>query len=239
MSARLTVHEAAAGAHAAYRNALDLLHDAIHLYNANRYARAVALFILAIEEASKPAIFACIAATDDEEKREEFWQQLKSHRARTCPARSPSPCKSWPSSSARRCRPTTGWRLYGRRAEGARPVEARCALLQARTARVVGGSRKEKVRFLFAMRLSEIAASCVAAAELNPVLHEQGMTLFVRHIGPALRANAGFREADLAYRKAVIDAKLAPEGGPTRASIPGSVGAARALACRQRGSRAG
>ena len=69
-----------------------------------------------------------------------------------------------------------------------------------------------KMQFPLAMRLSEIAASCVVAAEHNPVIHEVGMTLFVQHIGPALRANDGFREAALAYREAVIDAKLAPEG---------------------------
>ena len=72
MSTRLSVQEAAAGARAAYRNALEVLRDALHLHEAHRPARAVALFILAIEEASKPSILAFIAASDDDKKREEF-----------------------------------------------------------------------------------------------------------------------------------------------------------------------
>lgn len=212
MSARLTVHEAAAGAHAAYRNALDLLHDAIHLYNANRYARAVALFILAIEEASKPAIFACIAATADEEKREEFWQQLKSHRAKNLPGALPFAVQELAIEFGKTLPPNDRLAAVWKDGPKALDLLKQDALYSRQDGESGWWIPKEKVRFLFAMRLSEIAASCVAAAELNPVLHEQGMTLFVRHIGPALRANAGFREADLAYRKAVIDAKLAPEG---------------------------
>lgn len=212
MSTRLTVQEAAAGAHAAYRNALDLLQDAIYLYDASRYARAVALFILAIEEASKPAIFACIAASDDDAKRGEFWQQLKSHRAKNMPGALPFAVQELAIEFGRTMPPDD--RLADAWKNGPKALDL---LKQDATYSRQDGEGgwwipKEKVRFLLAMRLSEIAASCVVAAEKNPVIHEQGMALFVQHIGPAIRADAGFRDAFRAYGAAVVAAGLADAG---------------------------
>jgi hypothetical protein len=69
-----------------------------------------------------------------------------------------------------------------------------------------------EIRFTLAMRLSEIAGSCVVAAEKNPVIHARGMALFVQHMGPAIRAGTGFRDAIRAYTAAVVAAGLAVEG---------------------------
>jgi AbiV family abortive infection protein len=212
MSARLTVQDAAAGAHAAYRNALDLLRDAIHLYEANRYARAVALFILAIEEASKPSILAFIAATDDDAKREEFWKQFTWHRAKNPPGALPFAVQELAIEFGKTMPPDDRFAAAWKDGPRALDLLKQDALYTRQDGSGGWTNPSEKVRLLLAMRLSEIAASCVAAAEQNPVIQEAGMALFVHHVGPALRANAGFREADLAYRKAVIDAKLAPPG---------------------------
>lgn len=193
-------------------NALDLLHDAIHLYNANRYARAVALFILAIEEASKPSILAFIAATDDDAKREEFWKQFTWHRAKNMPGALPFAVQELAIEFGKTIPPNNRFAAAWKDGPKALDLLKQDALYTRQDGAGGWTIPNEQVRFTLAMRLSEIAASRVAAAEQNPVIREEGMALFVQHVGPAIRANAGFREADLAYRKAVIDAKLAPPG---------------------------
>lgn len=212
MSTRLTVKQAAAGAHAAYRNAVDLLHDAMHLYEANRYARAVALFILAIEEASKPSILAFIATTDDDAKREKFWKQLTSHRAKNLPGALPFAVLELAIEFGKAMPPDD--RLAAAWKDGPKALDLlKQDALYTRQAGAGGWTiPNENVPFTLAIRLSEIAAACVAAVEQNPVIHEEGMALFVHHVGPALRANAGLWEAYLAYREAVIHAELAPPG---------------------------
>ena len=189
-----------------------MLRDAMHLYDANRYARAVALFILAIEEATKPTIFACIAASDEDAKREEFWHQLKSHRAKNIPGSLPFVVQELAIEFGKTMPPDD--RLADAWKDG--PMALDLLKQDALYSRQVGKGGwwipEVQVRFPLAMRLSEIAASCVVAAEKHPVIHEQGMALFVRHIGPAIRADAGFRDAFHTYSWAVVAAGLAEAG---------------------------
>jgi AbiV family abortive infection protein len=76
---KLSPERAAKGMNAAIDNSKSLLEDAILLYDNDRYERAVALSILAIEEAGKPSILRSILLEDDPKLLKKEWQNYRRH----------------------------------------------------------------------------------------------------------------------------------------------------------------
>ena len=77
---KLTPDKAAKGIKAAIENSKSLLADAELLYENKRYERAVALAILAIEEAGKPSIIRGIILEDDPKQLKEQWYNYRNHK---------------------------------------------------------------------------------------------------------------------------------------------------------------
>jgi len=67
-----------------YKNALDLLDDASLLFENGRYARAVSLAVLAMEEYGKSMIIATKASLDltDDQEWKVFWKRFRDHDAK-------------------------------------------------------------------------------------------------------------------------------------------------------------
>lgn len=78
-SQKLSPEKAAKGINAAIDNSKALLDDAILLFDNERYERAVALSILAIEEAGKPSIIRSILLEDDPKELKKEWQNYRRH----------------------------------------------------------------------------------------------------------------------------------------------------------------
>lgn len=76
---KLSPERAAKGMNAAIDNSKSLLEDAILLYDNDRYERAVALSILAIEEAGKPSILRSILLEEDPKLLKKEWQNYRRH----------------------------------------------------------------------------------------------------------------------------------------------------------------
>lgn len=76
---KLTPSSAAIGIKAAIENSKALLADAILLFDNKRYERAVALAILGIEEAGKPAILRSIILEEDLKNLKTEWQNYRRH----------------------------------------------------------------------------------------------------------------------------------------------------------------
>jgi AbiV family abortive infection protein len=76
---RLTPAQAARGIEAAINNANALVADALLLLQNQRWSRATALAILAIEEAGKPGIVRAILLARNEEELREEWKSYRSH----------------------------------------------------------------------------------------------------------------------------------------------------------------
>lgn len=76
---KLSPERAAEGINAAIDNSKSLLADAILLFDNERYERAVALSILAIEEAGKPSIIRSILLEDDPKSLKKEWQNYRRH----------------------------------------------------------------------------------------------------------------------------------------------------------------
>lgn len=76
---KLSPERAAKGIIAAIDNSKSLLSDAILLFDNERYERAVALSILAIEEAGKPPIIRSILLEDDPKSLKKEWQNYRRH----------------------------------------------------------------------------------------------------------------------------------------------------------------
>lgn len=77
--AKLTTAQAARGIQAAEKNARDLLDDAEILYKHKKWSRACALAILAVEEASKPALLRGVILADNEDDLRKAWRHYRSH----------------------------------------------------------------------------------------------------------------------------------------------------------------
>jgi AbiV family abortive infection protein len=75
----LTPDTAAEGMKAALENAKSLYEDAVILFQNNRYPRATALAILAIEEAGKLSILRLILLSDDPIELKKNWQDYRRH----------------------------------------------------------------------------------------------------------------------------------------------------------------
>jgi len=75
----LTPENAAKGIKAAIENSKSLLSDALLLFDNERYERTVALAILAIEEAGKPAILRSIMLENDPKQLKKEWQNYRRH----------------------------------------------------------------------------------------------------------------------------------------------------------------
>ncbi|MBI4020806.1 MAG: AbiV family abortive infection protein [Candidatus Aenigmarchaeota archaeon] len=78
-SDHLTIEEAAKGIQAAIANASSLLRDAQILFDSQRYERACALAILAIEETGKPAILRALLLEKDSSQIRKEWKNYRSH----------------------------------------------------------------------------------------------------------------------------------------------------------------
>jgi len=78
----LTDEDAARGSNLAVENARRLYADARLLLTNRRYASAVALAILAIEESGKVPILLDIASTQDAEMLRRFWRDYRSHTSK-------------------------------------------------------------------------------------------------------------------------------------------------------------
>lgn len=76
---KLSPERAAEGINAAIVNSKALLDDALLLFDNERYERAVALSILAIEEAGKPSIIRSILLEDDPKSLKKEWQNYRRH----------------------------------------------------------------------------------------------------------------------------------------------------------------
>ena len=76
---KLTPSSAAKGIKAAIENSKALLADALLLFDNRRYERAVALAILGIEEAGKPAILRSIILEEDLKILKKEWQNYRRH----------------------------------------------------------------------------------------------------------------------------------------------------------------
>jgi AbiV family abortive infection protein len=76
---KLTPDDAAKGISAAIENSKSLLADALLLFDNGRYERAVALAILGIEEAGKPAVLRSIILEDDPKQLKKEWQNYRRH----------------------------------------------------------------------------------------------------------------------------------------------------------------
>ena len=74
--------KASEGIKAANDTAKSLLDDAILLFENKRYARAIALAILSIEESGKPAILRSILLEDDVKEINECWKSYRRHNAK-------------------------------------------------------------------------------------------------------------------------------------------------------------
>jgi len=75
----LTPEQIAAGMNAAGRNAIRLLQDAELLLEAKRYPSAIALAILAIEEAGKMPILRALSVAQDSDAIRQSWRDYRSH----------------------------------------------------------------------------------------------------------------------------------------------------------------
>jgi AbiV family abortive infection protein len=80
---RLTVEEAVQGIETARQNANDLLRDAELLFQHNRWARASALAILAIEERGKFYWILAAAASDEPATLKRVWKRFNTHLMKT------------------------------------------------------------------------------------------------------------------------------------------------------------
>ncbi|MEP3112645.1 AbiV family abortive infection protein [Nisaea sp.] len=78
---KLTLQEATDGMNAAIKNALRLLNDAEILIKHERYATALSLSILAIEEAGKITILRQMLTCEDGEE-DRIWKSYRNHRAK-------------------------------------------------------------------------------------------------------------------------------------------------------------
>jgi AbiV family abortive infection protein len=76
---RLTPVKIAEGMNAAERNAKRLAEDARFLFQANRFASAAALAVLAIEEAGKSAVLRGMSVAKTEEDVRKAWKEFRSH----------------------------------------------------------------------------------------------------------------------------------------------------------------
>ena len=76
---KLTLKKAAEGIRIAVENSKSLLADASLLYDNERYERATALAILAIEENGKPKIIREILLEDDQRKLKAKWKEYRQH----------------------------------------------------------------------------------------------------------------------------------------------------------------
>jgi AbiV family abortive infection protein len=79
---RLAASEIAAGMNAARANATRLVNDAKILLDKGRYPSALALAILAIEEAGKTSILRALALTRSEEELKQAWREYRSHTSK-------------------------------------------------------------------------------------------------------------------------------------------------------------
>lgn len=75
----LSPAQAAAGMNAARRNAIRLASDARTLLEGGRLPTAVALAVLAVEEAGKISILRAVALARDEKEAGETWKEYRSH----------------------------------------------------------------------------------------------------------------------------------------------------------------
>jgi AbiV family abortive infection protein len=75
----LNAVEIAAGMNAAAQNAKRLAEDARLLFDNQRYASALALAVLSIEESGKSRIFRELALARDEKELRECWREYRSH----------------------------------------------------------------------------------------------------------------------------------------------------------------
>lgn len=78
---RLTIQEAADGMNAAIQNAARLIRDAEILFQNERYATALSLSILAIEESGKVTIIRFLLACPDDQIKS-AWKDYRNHRAK-------------------------------------------------------------------------------------------------------------------------------------------------------------
>ncbi|WP_028206100.1 AbiV family abortive infection protein [Paraburkholderia nodosa] len=76
---RLTLEQIAEGMNAAAKNAIRLVEDARVLLAAERYPSALALAILAIEEAGKLSILRSMVTAKDDEQLAKLWKDYRSH----------------------------------------------------------------------------------------------------------------------------------------------------------------
>ena len=79
---QLTPEQAAQGIQVALKNAHSLLLEAELLLENQRWPRATALAILAIEEADKPTRLRCLLLARDEKELKEEWRNFRSHTAK-------------------------------------------------------------------------------------------------------------------------------------------------------------
>lgn len=81
-SQSLNIKQAAEGIKVAIENSQDLLSDALLLFENGRYPRAVALAILAIEEAAKPSIIRSIILENEPSQYKKEWQRFRGHTSK-------------------------------------------------------------------------------------------------------------------------------------------------------------
>ena|SRR5437762_3106144 len=78
----LSLEQVAEGMNAAGRNAKRLCEDAQLLYDSGRYATALALAVLSIEESGKLSLLRGVACATTEERLKEAWKEYRDHRAK-------------------------------------------------------------------------------------------------------------------------------------------------------------
>jgi AbiV family abortive infection protein len=76
---RITPAQAAEGMRIAHQNAVELLMDSQSLLKQQRWPRAAALAILAIEEAGKPAILRALLVAKAESEVRQTWREYRTH----------------------------------------------------------------------------------------------------------------------------------------------------------------
>lgn len=81
-SGPLTLAQVAAGINAARKNAARLVYDAKILADAERYASALALSILSIEESGKVSILRELSYAQDPKALKSAWRRYRSHRSK-------------------------------------------------------------------------------------------------------------------------------------------------------------
>lgn len=178
------------------------------LFEANRYARAAALFILAIEEASKPVILADIAASDTDDLRKKHWKRLWSHEAKNYAAatvdlferRSWHPTRRMPTAEEIEKAPAD----FDRIKQGALYSEE-----DGHGGWAVPGDRVTADQ---ARHLAELAQGATSFAKESPLQNDVGMVLWVKHCNPSVgRATPKGRQALRTFRDQAIAAGLCAE----------------------------